>query len=140
MLPSIPIRVVIGAAALMAAGACASPTPTAFRITDPSGRPVAGAHARIILLDAGAPLPVSVETIEEGAMLRASSGGFSDGEGRIVLPVLGDRDHLIEIEGPVLGVPDPQAAPVAAWFYRASDGSVVPSGQTEQPLRLDRIE
>lgn len=121
-------------------GGCVSPSPVAFRVTDAQGDPVAGAHVRILLMEAGAQIPVSGDTLEETAMLASAGGGFSDRSGRVVLPVIGGRVHMIEIEGPVLGAADPMDAPVAVWFYRPSDRSLVGHGQGEQALRVDRVE
>jgi hypothetical protein len=120
-------------------GGCASPSPVAFRVLDPDGRPVVGAHARVILLDAGAPLPVSAGSLQEAAMLTSAGGGFTDRDGRIELPVVGTREHLIEVEGPVLGAVDPANAPVAIWVYRPADGSLLPHGKAGQPLRVERV-
>lgn len=125
-------------AALLLAG-CASPSPVLFRVLDAQGQPVVGAHARVILLDAGAPLPVSTRALEEISMLATSGGGFTDRNGRVELPVAGRREHLIEVEGPVLGATDPANAPVAIWVYRPADGSLLPHGKAGQPLRVERV-
>ena len=58
-----------------------------------------GAHARIILLDAGMPLPVRSGTFEEVANVRSVGGAISDVDGVVELPVVGVREHLIEVEG-----------------------------------------
>lgn len=120
--------------------ACASTTPTAFRVTDDAGRPLAGAHARIILLDAGVPLPVRPGTFEEVAKVRSVGGDFSDADGVVELPVVGVREHLIEVEGPVLGALDPRNAPVSVWVYRPEDGSLTAQGEAALPLRIERVE
>lgn len=73
-------------------------------------------------------------------MITALGGGFTDKTGLVRLPVSGEREHLIEIEGPVLGAIDPRNAPVAIWVYRPNDDSVRPQGETAQPLRVERAE
>ena len=122
------------------AGGCTAPTPVAFRITDADGSAVAGAHARIILLDAGVPLPVRAGSLEEAGMTQADGGDFSDANGMVELPVAGTREHLIEVEGPVLGVPDPRGAPVGVWVYRPGDGSLTQRGEDAVPLRIERVD
>jgi hypothetical protein len=117
---------------------CSSVAPFEFRITDASDRPVAGAHARIIALDAGTGLPVSKRSLEDVAMARETSGGFSDRDGRIVLPVLRGREHLIELEGPSLGSAG-LPAPVSVWVYRAADGAVARTGQSDDALRINPV-
>lgn len=130
------LLLVLGVASLV--GGCGSVRPVEFRITDASDRPVAGAHARMIALDAGAPLPVSKRSLEEVAMAGETSGGFSDRDGRLVLPVLRNREHLIEIEGPSLGNGG-LAGIVSVWVYRAADGRVVRTGQSDDALRIGRL-
>jgi len=119
-------------------GGCASAAPVEFRITDASDRPVAGAHARIIALDAGAPLPVSRRSLEDLAMARETTGGFSDRDGRLSLPVLRGREHLIEVEGPSLGRAE-LPAPISVWVYRAADGAIVRTGQSNDSLRINPL-
>lgn len=121
-------------------GACASTTPTAFRVTDDAGRPLAGAHARIILLDAGVPLPVRSGTFEEVAQVRSVGGDIADADGVVELPIAGSREHLIEVEGPVLGAPDPRNAPVGVWVYRPKDGSLIRQGEDASGLRIERVD
>lgn len=121
-------------------GACTSTTPTAFRVTNDAGRPVAGAHARIILLDAGMPLPLRSGTFEEVAKVRSVGGAISDADGVVELPVVGMREHLIEVEGPVLRASDPRSAPTGVWVYRPKDASLVARGEDAIPLRIERVE
>ncbi|MFI4853784.1 MAG: hypothetical protein ACIAQF_02255 [Phycisphaerales bacterium JB065] len=128
------------ALAVLLLGGCSSPSSVAFRVTDEHGDPVVAAHARIILLDAGVPLPVNGRALEEAGMITALGGGFTDAAGLVQLPVSGGREHLIEIEGPVLGAIDPRNAPVATWVYRPADGSLQPQGETAQSLRVERAE
>jgi len=119
---------------------CASPSPVVFEVVDASGRPVVGAHARIILLDAGAVLPLSQRSIEEVAALSEPTGGFTDRDGRVVLPVIGEREHLIELEGPVLGGDGLENSGASIWVYRPAEGSIVRSGQSAPGLRMRRVE
>ncbi len=121
-------------------GGCTAPSPVLFRVTDAQGQPVRAAHARIILLDAGVPLPVSGRALEEAGMITVAGGGFTDAAGRISLPVVGDREHLIEIEGPVLGTDDPRNAPISIWVYRPGDGSLLAQGEAAQTFRVERVE
>lgn len=121
-------------------GSCASPSPVVFEVVDASGQPVVGAHARIILLDAGAPLPLSSRSLEETAALTEPTGGFTDREGRVVLPVMGEREHLIEVEGPVLGDDGFENSGASMWVYRPAEGSIVRSGQSASGLQIRRVE
>ena len=73
-------------------------------------------------------------------MITAQGGGFTDEAGLIELPVVGQREHLIEVEGPVLGAADPGNAPVAIWVYRPGDGSLLLQGETAQALRIERVD
>lgn len=117
---------------------CAGPEGAVFEMVDGTGDPVVGAHARIIVLDAGAPLPLSRRALEEAAHVTAATGGFTDRRGRVALPVVGDREHLIEVEGPVLGV-ERSGEGFWVWVLRA-DGSVVRSGQGEDGMRMRRVD
>ena len=119
---------------------CAAPTQVVFEVVDVSGRPVAGAHARIILLNAGAPLPLSRNALEEVAALTEPTGGFTDQSGRVVLPVMGEREHLIEVEGPVLANDGLESSKASVWVYRPAQGSIVRSGQSESGLRVRPVE
>jgi len=134
-----PLLLMLASASLVLGG-CTSPSPVVFQVTDMQGQPVRAAHARIILLDAGVPLPISGRALEEAGMITTAGGGFTDASGRIALPVVGDREHLIEIEGPVLGALDPRDAPVSIWVYRPGDGSLLPQGEEAQTFRVERVD
>ncbi len=131
---------VVLSACLPVFGGCAASTPMVFEVVDASGSPVAGAHARIIVLDAGAALPLNTGSLEEVAHLRSATGGFTDGRGRIVLPVMRSREHLIEVEGPALGVGRAGEAEASFWIYQRDGGLAVRSGQAESGLRVRRVE
>lgn len=125
----------------LSAGGCTKPTRVAFVVTDHQGTAVVGAHVRSTLLDAGIPLPISKATLAEARMMTTPSGDFSDASGRVLLPVLPGREHLIEIERPVFGAhASERYSPMSVWVYRSREGAFVSNGDTEQDLRIDRVQ
>lgn len=120
--------------------ACTKPIPVEFSLMGPDDKPVVGAHARIIALDAGAPLPVTRHSLAEAGLLQSGTGTFSDERGHLVLRTLPKREHLIEIERPVFGsFAAEEYPPMLWWVYRAGPREIIPLGDLDRPFRLERL-
>ncbi len=98
------------AIAFLAAALCAACTPTRaveLRVTrTDGGAPVAGAHVRVIPLDAGlVPLPLDASTLAEIGYAGRPTGAVTDDDGRARLDLLDDRPSVVEVASPFLEPP-----------------------------------